>query len=120
MTEDISHYIDAVHVVDLLKEGGLDMIVKETGDLKFGFATKAQSLITGWERGLIPDRVIHLDVDIAIVRSTPIFNLGYAIEPLEVNSICAMPYTFLFCLQIVYACYSITTLPESWKGTPLL
>lgn len=83
--KDIRQHIDAVHVVDLLKEGGLDTIVKETGDLKFGFATKAQSLITGWERGLIPDRVIHLDVDIAIVRSTTVFNLGFAIEPLEVS-----------------------------------
>lgn len=90
---DISSLIDVIHVVDLLKEGGLDKIVKETGDLKFGFATKAQSLITGWERKIIPDKVIHLDVDIAIVRSTQFFNLEYAIEPLQVisSAFCAMP-----------------------------
>ena len=73
-----------MYVVDLLKEGGLDKVVKETGDVKFGFATKAQSLLTGWDRGLIPEKVIHLDVDIVVVQSTPFFNFAYAIEPLQV------------------------------------
>lgn len=94
MEADIADLIDFIHVVDLLKEGGLDKIVKETGDLKFGFATKAQSLITGWEKNIIPEKVIHLDVDIAIVRSTEHFNLEYAIEPLQ-------------------ACAFTTTLPHS-------
>jgi hypothetical protein len=71
--------------VDLLAEGGLDGTVSRTGDIKFGFATKAQSLLTGWDRKWIPDRVVHLDVDIVVAAVTDEHNLNHVFEPLDVS-----------------------------------
>ena len=81
---DIEKLIDHIYVIDLLAENGVDDIIRETGDVKFGFAAKAQALITGWERGLIPDKVIHFDADIAVVATYPHFNLLNVFEPLQV------------------------------------
>ncbi len=84
---DIEMLIDHIYVIDLLKENGVDEIIRETGDVKFGFAAKAQALITGWEKGLIPDKVIHFDADIAVVATYPHFNLLNVFEPLQVQTL---------------------------------
>lgn len=83
--QEIRSLVDRYYVVDLLHEAGLDSIVKKTQDVKFGFATKAQSLLSGWMRGWLPNEVIHLDIDIAVVQVTPSFNFDYVFEPLQVR-----------------------------------
>eukprot|EP01041_Mallomonas_annulata_P014127 gene14127-30076_t len=32
-----------------MKESGVDALIKKTGDTKFGFISKAQSMLTGWD-----------------------------------------------------------------------
>ena len=81
---DIKTLITRTYVIDLLEEGGINDIIQQTGDVKFGFACKAQALISGWDKGLLPDRVIHFDVDIAIVSTYPSFNLYNVFQPLQV------------------------------------
>lgn len=82
--EELRSLVDRYYVLDLLQEAGLDKVVKKTQDLKFGFATKAQSLISGWQHGWLPEQVIHFDVDIAVVQVTPSFNFEHVFEPLQV------------------------------------
>lgn len=70
--------------VDLLVESELDRNVKYIGDAKFGFGTKAQSVVTGWKWGVLPDMVLHLDVDIVIIETSPRWNLHSMFKPLQV------------------------------------
>ena len=76
-----------VYEMDLMAESGLQQLYEETGDIKFGFGTKAFSVIRGWELGIIPDRVIHFDVDITIVSTSPKWNLHTMLTPLDVREI---------------------------------
>ena len=46
-----------VFEVDLMSDSGLDEVYGATGDNKFGFGTKAQSLITGWGLDILPEKV---------------------------------------------------------------
>lgn len=101
---DIKKLITHVHVIDLLEEGGINEIILQTGDVKFGFACKAQALISGWKRGLLPDRVIHFDVDIAIVSTYPSFNMYNVFQPLQVCIFHIFCYTY-FC-YLRFANYS--------------
>lgn len=86
--------IHRVYKVDLLKESGLDELYKATGDAKFGFGTKAYSVVYGWEHGLIPDRVVHFDVDITIIEVSERWNLHTMFEPLQVSSFPLHVYLF--------------------------
>jgi len=71
--------------VDLLKESKVDKIIEATGDSKFGFISKAQSLLTGWSWGVLPERVIHLDVDIVLMSSDEGRDLHTVFRPLDVR-----------------------------------
>ena len=77
-----------VYELDLMAESGLLQLYQETGDIKFGFGTKAYSVVRGWELGIIPERVIHFDVDITIVATSPKWNLKTMLEPLQVRQRC--------------------------------
>jgi hypothetical protein len=83
--QEVRSLVDRYYVVDLLREAGLDSIVMKTQDVKFGFATKAQSLLSGWNHGWLPKEVIHFDIDIAVVQATPSFNFEHVFEPLQVR-----------------------------------
>jgi len=78
--------IHRVYEMDLMAESGLLELYEETGDIKFGFGTKAYSVIRGWDLGIIPDWVIHFDVDITIVSTHNKWNLNTMFEPLKVTT----------------------------------
>lgn len=81
---DIRKNITVVEV-DLMSEANLYDLLHSTKDSKVGFGTKPQSLITGWEKGILPNYVLYLDIDIIIAKNTPEFNLDTIFEPLKVN-----------------------------------
>jgi hypothetical protein len=68
--------------VDLMAAAGLDKLYAISGDDKLGFGTKPQSILTGWEMGILPEYVIYLDVDTSIASASPRFNLYSMVEPL--------------------------------------
>lgn len=103
---DIRANIFRVYYVDLLKDAKLDEVIERTGDTKFGFATKAQSLLTGWDLGVLPDKVLHLDVDIILLSTSERRNLYNLFEPLKFYDMAA-----------VMEGYS-TSLTDPLKGTP--
>lgn len=52
--------------VDLFATAGLDELMNIKKYERIGFGTKPQSLIYGWERGVLPEYVLYLDIDIII------------------------------------------------------
>lgn len=88
-----------VYEMDLMQESGLLQLYQETGDIKFGFGTKAYSVIRGWELGLLPDWVIHFDVDITIVSTSNKWNLHTMFEPLQFYDIAGVMEGYSTCLD---------------------
>ena len=84
---NISKLLHRVYKLDLMKESGLDILYKQTGDAKFGFGTKAYSLISGWKYNMLPNEVLHFDIDIAIIDVTPEWNLHHFFKPLKVSNL---------------------------------
>ena len=41
-------------------------------------------MISGWKYNMLPDEVLHFDVDITVVAVTPRWNLNNYFEPLQV------------------------------------
>jgi len=80
---DIRKNIHRAYQVDLLKESGFEELIRRTGDPKFGFISKAQSLITGWALGVLPEKVVHLDVDVLLVCTSERRDLYSVFEPLK-------------------------------------
>jgi hypothetical protein len=91
--------IHRVYEMDLMAESGLLRLYEETGDIKFGFGTKAYSVIRGWELGIIPDWVIHFDVDITIVSTHKKWNLNTMLEPLKFYDIAGVMEGYSTCLD---------------------
>lgn len=73
-----------IYNVDLLKESGLDKLYEQTGDTKFGFGTKAYSILAGWKMRVLPEYVIYFDVDIVIIEVTQRWNLYTMFDVLKV------------------------------------
>lgn len=82
---DTLSMLHAVYEVNLMVESGLDELYQATQDPKFGFGTKAYSVVTGWNMGVLPEWVLHFDVDITIVSVSQRWNLYTMFEPLQVN-----------------------------------
>jgi len=74
-----------VSQVDLFKEAKLEELYMKYKDTKIGFGTKPQALIYGWERGILPEHVLYLDVDVIVVHTTEEFSLNRVFEPLQVR-----------------------------------
>jgi hypothetical protein len=89
--------------VDLLKESGLDELLRGRGDKAAAVreGVKIQALLTGahrsrhccciliafflgWRRNILPPLVVYLDVDIVITSATPQFNILEMLKPLKV------------------------------------
>ena len=62
----------------------LEELYMKYKDTKIGFGTKPQALIYGWERGILPEHVLYLDVDVIVVHTTAEFSLNRVFEPLQV------------------------------------
>ena len=62
---DIVKLVTVVRV-DLFATAGLDELMNIKKYERIGFGTKPQSLIYGWERGVLPEYVLYLDIDIII------------------------------------------------------
>eukprot|EP01041_Mallomonas_annulata_P005410 gene5410-10825_t len=70
-------------MLTVINEGGLYDILEETQDSKVGFGTKPQALIHGFSKGILPDKVLYLDIDVIIADISEEFNLMKIFEPLE-------------------------------------
>eukprot|EP01041_Mallomonas_annulata_P008439 gene8439-17401_t len=84
--KDIRDMLHRVYYVDLMKESGVDVLIKKTGDTKFGFISKAQSMLTGWDWGVLPDKIVHLDVDIVFISKDERRDMYSVFEPLKTTS----------------------------------
>ncbi len=97
---DIQSMLHRIYKVDLMLESGLDKLYASTGDSKFGFGTKAYSVISGWKWGVLPEWVLHLDVDIVILETSKRWNLMKMFEPLKVCY-------YVYCFVIIFCIYQI-------------
>jgi hypothetical protein len=87
-----------IHVVDLMAESGLyEQYARVAArDIKLALriscATKIQSLLTGWERGILPRRVIHMDLDVVVLQRDSLYSM---LEPLSHYDITGIKVVFL-------------------------
>eukprot|EP00607_Mallomonas_marina_P007141 CAMPEP_0182438294 /NCGR_PEP_ID=MMETSP1167-20130531/85657_1 /TAXON_ID=2988 /ORGANISM="Mallomonas Sp, Strain CCMP3275" /LENGTH=337 /DNA_ID=CAMNT_0024631577 /DNA_START=116 /DNA_END=1129 /DNA_ORIENTATION=- len=89
--DDLRKYITVINV-DLMQEAGLNKLLESTGDSMVGFGVKPMSLIYGFQKGILPERILYLDVDVIITNSNESneFNLLHIFDPLQYYDMAAV------------------------------
>lgn len=81
--KDIRKMLYRAYLVDLMRESGLDKLYEQTKDALYGFGVKPQALLSGWAWGVLPEKVLLLDIDIVLMSRQKIWNLHAMLEPLR-------------------------------------
>ena len=82
-----------VHIIDLMSTSGLYEQYLRVAEvdrklaMRISCATKIQALLSGWEQGLLPRHVIHMDLDIVVLQRDSLYSM---LEPLSHYDITGM------------------------------